>query len=82
MVRHLPVMMIAVVIAMGIITLLCEALTDFVCKHPIVVVLCLGFLARIGFSPMIEGFGFAIPNGYLHAAIGVSVRISRTTRDQ
>jgi CBS domain containing-hemolysin-like protein len=40
-----------------------------------VVVLCLGFLMMIGFSLVVEGFGFHIPKGYLYAAIAFSVMI-------
>jgi CBS domain containing-hemolysin-like protein len=36
-------------------------------------ILCLGFLMMIGFSLIVEGFGFHIPKGYLYAAIGFSV---------
>lgn len=75
MVDHLPVMMIAVVIAMGIMLFASKPLTTFVNAHPTVVVLCLGFLLTIGFSLVAEGFGFAVPKGYLYAAIGFSVLI-------
>src|SRR5690606_22407059 len=73
MVDHLSIMMIAVVIAVGIMLLASKALMDFVNKHPTVVMLCLGFLMMIGFSLVVEGFGFHIPKGYLYAAIGFSV---------
>lgn len=83
MVKHLSVMMIAVVIAVGIMMLASKALMNFVNKHPTVVMLCLGFLMMIGFSLVVEGFGFHIPKGYLYAAIGFSVLIeflNQTTR--
>jgi CBS domain containing-hemolysin-like protein len=75
MVQELEVMMIAVIIAVGIMLLLSRPLMLFVSKHPTVVILCLGFLMMIGFSLIIEGFGFHIPKGYLYAAIGFSVII-------
>jgi len=75
MVEHLPVMMIAVIIAMGIMLLASKPLTRFVNAHPTVVVLCLAFLLMIGFSLVAEGFGMKIPKGYLYAAIGFSVLI-------
>lgn len=75
MVDHLPVMMIAVVIAMGVMLFASKPLTTFVNAHPTVVVLCLGFLLTIGFSLVAEGFGFHVPKGYLYAAIGFSVLI-------
>lgn len=75
MVQHLPVMMIAVVVAMGVMMLASKPLMGFVNKHPTVVILCLGFLMMIGFSLVIEGFGYHVPKGYLYAAIGFSILI-------
>jgi len=75
MVDHLAIMMIAVVIAIGIMLLASKPLTRFVNAHPTVVVLCLGFLLMIGFSLLAESFGFKVPKGYLYAAIGFSVAI-------
>lgn len=75
MVNHLPVMMTAVVIAMGVMLLASKPLTNFVNAHPTVVVLCLSFLLMIGLSLVAEGFGFHIPKGYLYAAIGFSILI-------
>ena len=75
MVQHLSIMMIAVTIAIGIMMLAAKPLMSFVSRHPTVVILCLGFLMMIGFSLIVEGFGFHIPKGYLYAAIGFSVLI-------
>ena len=75
MVEHLPVMMAAVIIAMGVMLVASKPLTTFVNAHPTVVVLCLGFLLMIGFSLVAEGFGFYVPKGYLYAAIGFSILI-------
>lgn len=75
MAQHLPVMMAAVVIAMAIMVAASKALTEFVGKHPTVVILCLSFLLMIGFSLIVEGLGFHIPKGYLYAAIGFSILI-------
>ncbi len=75
MVQSLPVMMAAVTVAIALMLLASKPLTSFVGKHPTVVVLCLGFLLMIGFSLVLEGFGLAIPKGYLYAAIGFSILI-------
>lgn len=75
MVDELAVMMIAVVIAVVLMMVASKPLTEFVTKHPTLIVLCLGFLLLVGFSLMAEGFGFHIPKGYLYAAIGFSVVI-------
>jgi CBS domain containing-hemolysin-like protein len=75
MVQDLSVMMIAVIIAVGIMLWASRPLMDFVNRHPTVVILCLCFLMMIGFSLLVEGFGYHIPKGYLYAAIGFSVLI-------
>ncbi|MFX7548977.1 hypothetical protein ABTJ50_21785, partial [Acinetobacter baumannii] len=73
MVSEPAVMMIAVVIAVIVMLAASKPLMVFVSRHPTVVILCLGFLMMIGFSLIVEGFGFHIPKGYLYAAIGFSV---------
>ncbi len=75
MVEHLWVMITAVCIAMAVMMIASKPLMAFVSRHPTVVILCLGFLLMIGFSLVVEGFGFHIPKGYLYAAIGFSVLI-------
>src|SRR5690606_26013272 len=75
MVEHLPVMMAAVVISMGLMMVASKPLTAFVNARPTVIMLCLGFLMMIGFSLTAEGLGFHIPKGYLYAAIGFSILI-------
>ncbi len=75
MVNHLEIMMMAVIIAIGLMLVASKPLTRFVNGHPTVVILCLGFLLTIGFSLLAEGFGFSVPKGYLYAAITFSVLI-------
>ena len=75
MVKDKSVMMLAMIVAVGIMLWASRPLMDFVNKHPTVVILCLGFLMMIGFSLVVEGFGFHIPKGYLYAAIGFSVLV-------
>ena len=75
MVDHLAVMMAAVIIAILLMLLASKPLTRFVNGHPTIIILCLSFLLMIGFSLVADGFGYAIPKGYLYAAIGFSVII-------
>lgn len=75
MVDHIFIMMFAVVIAMGIMTLASRFITEFVNHHPTLVILCLGFLLMIGFSLIVEALGFHVPKGYMYAAIGFSLLI-------
>lgn len=75
MVNDLPVMMLAVFVAIVVMLFASGPLTTFVMAHPTVVVLCLAFLLMIGLSLVADGLGFHIPKGYLYAAIGFSVMI-------
>lgn len=75
MVEHVTVAMLAVIAAMGIMIWASKPLTEFVDKHPTVIMLCLGFLLMIGLSLIAEGFDIHIPKGYLYAAIGFSILI-------
>ncbi len=75
MVQHLSLMFIAVIIAVAVMMLSSRMLMNFISRHPTVVILCLGFLLMIGFSLIVEGFGFHIPKAYLYAAIAFSVLI-------
>lgn len=68
-------MMLAVIIAMGVMLLAARPLTAFVDAHPTVIILCLGFLLMIGLSLIMDGLGFHVPKGYLYAAIGFSVLV-------
>src|SRR5690606_35892258 len=72
-VNNIYIMMAAVIISVSLMLAASKPLTEFVGKHPTIVVLCLSFLLMIGLSLIADGLGFHIPMGYLYAAIGVSV---------
>ncbi|WP_353142828.1 TerC family protein [Acinetobacter pragensis] len=75
MVDNIYVMMAAMVVAMAVMLLASKPLTNFVNRHPTVVILCLSFLLLIGISLIAEGFGFHIPKGYIYSGIGVAIVI-------
>src|SRR5690606_574353 len=75
MVDNIYVMMAAMIVAMGVMLLASKPLTNFVNRHPTVVILCLSFLLLIGISLIAEGFGFHIPKGYIYSGIGVAIAI-------
>ncbi|AAO27025.1 putative membrane protein [Buchnera aphidicola str. Bp (Baizongia pistaciae)] len=74
-INNLPIMMIAVVIAMVLMLIASKPLTKFINLHQTVVVLCLSFLLMIGCNLVSEALGFYVPKGYLYAAIGFSIII-------
>lgn len=69
MTDHLPIMIIAVVVAVGLMLLAANPLAEFINKNPTVVMLALGFLLMIGTVLIAEGFGAHVPKGYIYAAM-------------
>lgn len=70
---HLPVMVLAVLIAGGFMIVSAEKVSGFVSAHPTVKVLALSFLLLIGMSLVAEGMGQHIPKGYIYFAMGFSI---------
>ena len=72
MTDHLPVMVTAVLISVGLMLVAANPLGDFIAKNPSVVMLALGFLLMIGMVLIAEGFGAHVPKGYIYTAMGFS----------
>ncbi len=75
MTEHIPVMMIAVIVAVLVMLLAADPLAKFIEKNPTIVMLALGFLLMIGATLIGEGFGAHIPKGYIYAAMAFSALI-------
>jgi predicted tellurium resistance membrane protein TerC len=73
MADDLAVMVLAVVIAVGVMLLSAGAISDFVEHHPTVKMLALSFLLLIGVSLIGEGLDQHIPKGYIYFAMGFSI---------
>jgi predicted tellurium resistance membrane protein TerC len=73
MANHLPVMIAAVVIAVGVMMFAAAPIGDFVARHPTIKMLALSFLLLIGMSLIAEGLGRHIPKGYIYFAMAFSV---------
>ena len=72
MTDHIPVMVIAVVIAVTVMLLAADPLANFIGKNPTIVMLALAFLLLIGTTLIADGFGAKIPKGYIYAAMAFS----------
>ena len=76
MTDHVPIMMVAVVIAVIV-----HAagrpipLANFIDKNPTIVMLALGFLLMIGMVLIADGFGVHVPKGYIYAAMAFSALV-------
>ena len=73
MAEDLAVMVLAVIIAVGVMLVSAGAISDFVDRHPTVKMLALSFLLLIGVSLIGEGFDQHIPKGYIYFAMGFSI---------
>ena len=73
MAEDVAVMVLAVIIAVGVMLLSSRGIGEFVERHPTVKMLALSFLLLIGMSLLLEGFGQHIRKGYIYFAMGFSV---------
>jgi predicted tellurium resistance membrane protein TerC len=73
LVDEVPIMVAAVVIAVGVMLVASGPLAKFVHAHPSVKILALSFLLLIGVTLVAEGFGVHIDKAYIYAAMGFSV---------
>ncbi len=75
MAEHLPVMIAAVVIAMGIMLFAATPVSAFIARHPTAKMLALSFLLLVGVALIADGMHFHIPRGYLYFAIAFSIMV-------
>jgi len=75
MVEQVPVMVLAIVIAVGVMMFAARPIGDFVDAHPTVKMLALAFLILVGVALIGEGFAMHIPKGYIYFAMAFSVAV-------
>ena len=75
MTDHVPIMMVAVVIAVIAMLVASDPLANFIDKNPTIVMLALGFLLMIGMVLIADGFGVHVPKGYIYAAMAFSALV-------
>ncbi|MEZ6030379.1 MAG: TerC family protein [Hyphomonadaceae bacterium] len=72
MTDHLPIMIVAVLVAVSVMLLAAGPLAHFIHANPTVVMLALGFLLMIGMVLIADGFGMHVPKEYVYAAMAFS----------
>ncbi|MFO7275401.1 MAG: TerC family protein [Pseudomonadota bacterium] len=72
MTDHVPIMVIAVIVAVAVMLLAADPLANFIHANPTIVMLALGFLLLIGTALIADGFGVHVPKGYIYAAMAFS----------
>jgi predicted tellurium resistance membrane protein TerC len=66
MANHLWVMIVAVILALGVMLVFAGTISDFVNRHPTLKMLALSFLILIGVTLVGEALGQHIPKGYIY----------------
>ena len=69
MVKYIPIMVIAIVIAMIVMLLFVDVVSNYIEKHPTLKILALSFLILIGFVLVAESLHHEIPKGYIYFAM-------------
>jgi len=75
MTNDIPIMVLAVLIAVGLMLLAADPLARFIGNNPTIVMLALGFLLMIGATLLADGVGVHVPKGYIYAAMAFSALI-------
>lgn len=75
MVSDIPVMVLAIVIAVCVMMFAAKPIGDFVDSHPTIKMLALSFLILVGVALIGEGLGMHIPKGYIYFAMTFSVGV-------
>lgn len=75
MARAVAVMITAMVIAVGIMLMAADAISEFILRHPSMKVLALSFLLLIGALLVADGFGQHVNKGYVYFAMAFSLGV-------
>ena len=75
LVRELPIMVAAIVVAILVMMWLSRSIGTFIARHPTFKMLALSFLLLIGLALVGEGLHFEIPKGYLYFAMAFAVLV-------
>jgi len=75
MAQHVVVMVIAMVVAVGLMLVFAGAIGDFVNRHPSMKILALSFLLLIGIMLVADGMGQHVGKGYIYFAMTFSLAV-------
>ena len=71
----IPVMVLAIVIAVGVMMFAARPIGEFIERHPTIKMLALSFLILVGVALIAEGFDVHVPRGYIYFAMAFSVAV-------
>lgn len=75
LVSQVPIMALAIIIAVGVMLFAAKSIGDFVDEHPTIKILALSFLVIVGFTLLVEGFDVHVPKGYIYFAMIFSLGV-------
>ena len=75
MAEHIEIMIIAVILAVGVMMVASKGISNFVDNNPTIKILALAFLVLVGMTLVAEGLGFHIPKGYIYFAMAFSLAV-------
>ena len=75
MAEHIEIMIIAVILAVGVMMVASKGISNFVDNNPTIKILALAFLVLVGMTLVAEGLGFHIPKGYIYFAMVFSLAV-------
>ncbi|MEP6789450.1 MAG: TerC family protein, partial [Acidobacteriota bacterium] len=75
LVKHVAIMIIAIILSMIVMLIFSKSVSDFIHKHPTIKMLALSFLLMIGMLLFLEGLHVDVPKGYVYFAMAFSVLV-------
>jgi predicted tellurium resistance membrane protein TerC len=75
LVRELPIMVAAIVVAILVMVWVSGTISAFIDRYPTIKMLALAFLILIGVALIAESLHFEIPKGYLYFAMAFSIAV-------
>lgn len=73
--NHLPVMILAILISMGVMMVAAGTIGEYVDRHPTLKMLALSFLILVGVTLLGEGLDLHVPKGYIYFAMAFSIGV-------
>lgn len=75
LVDQLSIMVIAIVVAVGVMLFASKSISDFVDANPTIKMLALSFLILVGMTLIAEGLDVHVPKGYIYFAMAFSLGV-------
>lgn len=73
--KDIAVMILAIILAVGIMMVAAQTIGEFVERHPTIKMLALSFLILVGATLVAESAGFEFPRSYIYFAMAFSVMV-------